>query len=406
MLRHYNNHSRKYIRVTCDSPSGAFGCMIENSNALFNKINNNPEEFLISNGLTIDDLNKISACKLFFSTSAYHEEITKLEQILNTRSFTFEELNLESVKGKYTCTITSKGFPFEINGNTTYYLHLIFINKCNSDLLEVEDVSINFDKFVTDIVPFISKLHDNDIIHRDIKPENILNCSSSYKLIDFGLICRVDDDKCIQYLAGTPLYIAPYITKHYNERENSYKPSNLLAILNELNKPINSYRIIEFLKRNDWFALGLTITKLFELNKFNISMTEQIKEGILYLCDIRNNYSGYTTENIVDKFKQETRLQRSYRRLTQQPRTIKPQLLIPSRLPRIDSSINVSSQIRDTPVAKKTLTPLELLIEKKTNIEQAIEKEQNETKQNNLKRILMNINMDIAVARLTHLKKK
>jgi hypothetical protein len=128
MLRH---NSRGYIHVTCNSPSGAYGCMIENKNPLFKIIEDSPGSFVISNDLTINDFKNISACKLFFDTGAYDREITKIQQILNTRSFTLGELNLKSIKGDlFTCTIKSNGLPFKIKDNITEYLHLIFINKC------------------------------------------------------------------------------------------------------------------------------------------------------------------------------------------------------------------------------------------------------------------------------------
>jgi serine/threonine protein kinase len=217
-----------------------------------------------------------------------------------------------------------------------------------------------------------------------------LDCSSSYKLIDFGLICDIEDNRCIHQLVGTPLYIAPYITMHHRLEDRSYK-SDILNSLKKSTEPINIHRIIVYLKRNDWYALGLTITELFELNKFTTTMTPEIKNGILYLCDIINDYSGYTTENILKQFNLPPLLRRS----------------------SASRSRQASARSQSMSTTQQVVYSIELLMQRKKKIEQDIEKEQiKETKKNNLKRILMNINMDIAEAeaeakaKLTHLKKK
>ena len=62
----------------------------------------------------------------------------------------------------------------------------------------------------------VQHCHDHGIIHRDLKPANVLlveeGDSVSYKISDFGLAKRLDDDKGLTKtgeIMGTPAYMAP-----------------------------------------------------------------------------------------------------------------------------------------------------------------------------------------------------
>jgi serine/threonine-protein kinase len=60
----------------------------------------------------------------------------------------------------------------------------------------------------------LAEAHRGGLIHRDIKPANILLCerglqSDVAKVVDFGLVQRLDIDGAPTGLAGTPGYIAP-----------------------------------------------------------------------------------------------------------------------------------------------------------------------------------------------------
>lgn len=69
---------------------------------------------------------------------------------------------------------------------------------------------------IDQLLDAIFYLHEKGICHRDIKPENILFTEGNHKnvkLIDFGLACKMqgNEEKKFNFLAGSPLYIAPEI---------------------------------------------------------------------------------------------------------------------------------------------------------------------------------------------------
>ena len=59
-------------------------------------------------------------------------------------------------------------------------------------------------------------MHSIGIVHRDLKLENIMFLDKNYKtvkIIDFGLSCKMKDEKKLHEVLGTPLYIAPEVLK-------------------------------------------------------------------------------------------------------------------------------------------------------------------------------------------------
>jgi len=74
------------------------------------------------------------------------------------------------------------------------------------------------------VVQAIAFCHAKNICHRDLKPENILFESENeedgeIKIIDFGLSCKLNDNKNLKTVLGTPYYMAPEVLKgKYNEK--------------------------------------------------------------------------------------------------------------------------------------------------------------------------------------------
>lgn len=71
----------------------------------------------------------------------------------------------------------------------------------------------------------INYLHLQEIVHRDLKPENILLQSErddvlDLKISDLGFASKVDREKGLELVLGTPLYMAPELVKQqkYNEK--------------------------------------------------------------------------------------------------------------------------------------------------------------------------------------------
>ena len=71
----------------------------------------------------------------------------------------------------------------------------------------------------------INYMHQKNITHRDLKPENILleykqNDRLEIKISDFGFSCFFDPKTGLDFVLGSPMYMAPEIIKgqKYNEK--------------------------------------------------------------------------------------------------------------------------------------------------------------------------------------------
>ena len=75
------------------------------------------------------------------------------------------------------------------------------------------------------IMSVIQTCQSVSIVHRDLEPENVLivdkdeNGFPIIKVIDFGLSTFTQPDEVLHELVGTPLYIAPEVTRHAYGKE-------------------------------------------------------------------------------------------------------------------------------------------------------------------------------------------
>ena len=94
--------------------------------------------------------------------------------------------------------------------------------------------------FAKQLVTALKTFNQGNIVHFDIKPLNILLFPNlEIKLIDFGLLKKLDDSKTKKYISGgTPGYVTPEYYYNYKSKE-----------------PMDD----ESLKKQDYFAVGATI---------------------------------------------------------------------------------------------------------------------------------------------------
>ncbi|VDP02270.1 unnamed protein product [Heligmosomoides polygyrus] len=82
------------------------------------------------------------------------------------------------------------------------------------DMLMSEEEARNY---TVQILLGIAYMHSKQFVHLDLKPENILlksKNSTELKIIDFGLARKLDPDKTVKLLFGTPEFCAPEVVNH------------------------------------------------------------------------------------------------------------------------------------------------------------------------------------------------
>lgn len=316
--------------IVCDTPGGSYGCFIKDGTQLYNtygtRLRTVYDQDMQSHNLVNLDFLKGIGFKIFYSHDLYLQELYILQDLIR-KGFTYEELNLTSVKIEdkdvYGINIPySNEIPLKIPYLNLSYIdknqgiNIIFSNICTTDLYEVTAISINYNRFIQDIVPFIIKLHSKDFIHKDIKPDNILLCGDKYKLIDFGLTCHMTNIQCLGTRLVTYKYSLPYPTI-ITQQEIKDTDRYLTSIINEskfqkvlrtihnklkqnmIQLPItNIYNKITW-TRNDWYALAITILELLALNKFQTPDIDQILNDVDFLS---SPASVETNEAIINHF--------------------------------------------------------------------------------------------------------
>uniref|UniRef100_UPI0035902882 LOW QUALITY PROTEIN: myosin light chain kinase, smooth muscle-like n=1 Tax=Myxine glutinosa TaxID=7769 RepID=UPI0035902882 len=72
-------------------------------------------------------------------------------------------------------------------------------------------------KYMRQIVEGVRFVHEQGIVHLDLKPENIMcvnKTGTSIKLIDFGLARRLENNKSLKVMFGTPEFVAPEVINY------------------------------------------------------------------------------------------------------------------------------------------------------------------------------------------------
>jgi serine/threonine protein kinase len=81
----------------------------------------------------------------------------------------------------------------------------------DNSLKEKETISVGLE-----ILRGLAQLHSKRIIHRDLKTENILYKQGVWKLSDFGIAIKLDEQEVTGTILGTPYYLAPEILRNEN----------------------------------------------------------------------------------------------------------------------------------------------------------------------------------------------
>lgn len=112
--------------------------------------------------------------------------------------------------------------------NDSFYLCMEFVSGGDLFDLITDKVKFNEDEaawMMYDLSQALVYLHSRNIVHRDVKPENLLcepipkeeqykfgpSKQMRFKLADFGLAIKIDKQKPLMTVCGTPTYVAPEI---------------------------------------------------------------------------------------------------------------------------------------------------------------------------------------------------
>lgn len=94
-------------------------------------------------------------------------------------------------------------------------------------------------------------LRKNNLIHRDMKPHNILlSLSGNVKIADFGFVASTNDNKLMDTLCGSPIYMAPEILKYnkYDEKVDLWSVGIILFEMLTGKPPFTANNHIQLLR--------------------------------------------------------------------------------------------------------------------------------------------------------------
>lgn len=312
------------------------GYRIELESSKLNKSDEKTTSYPIEN--TASFLNAfagLDAFKLFFvAKNATETVVDKVQRDFNLE-INMLRLTKDSaryavtpVDGYIACTLTHKAdssYYIMIEGKPVTTLHLLFLKQC-TPVNNLARGTIDFRKFVGDMMKHIIQLHSNGITHRDIKPDNIVLCDRlKYTLIDFGGATRM---KIGSYrdVFGTSIYMSPMVYWFYKKQKGSYTSqvqelrmmySNLLGTMDlrildiyeyvtsdeiAYNPNMTSYNN-ELLIRNDFYGLGITILNMYFAGLFyNAPDIQNLASGVVYLCDMNGDLDRMTELYVLNVF--------------------------------------------------------------------------------------------------------
>jgi len=329
--------------LTCKNAigEGGFGCFINNTKTNFASVLENSEiqfEYNNKDILDVQDVNNPRELiinkfknneigfKIFFKSDYYNEELKNLNLLIdkvpaciehyttlsifdnNVFGFILKHIPTPITKHTPTPTSTSKiiNFRYKTNGRdiNSDEIYVIMYKICEGDTTFKH--KFDPDKFMKDITPLMSALHQNGFAHMDLKKENILYCKKCtlplstdfcYKVTDFNIV-RIDNITDVKEInkrtgpnfIGTPTLTLTLLGGEIDEYlqglfQNAYMTyySNLAKINNDIIK--HYYEIISknniiaansfIYKKSDEYAIALTLLELLALSGVKSTSTPE-----------------------------------------------------------------------------------------------------------------------------------
>ena len=132
------------------------------------------------------------------------------------------------------CMITSfadKIDDIDVNCIVTEMIDGYVISKLPDELKTEEENNI----FLRDMFTALNAIHREGIIHRDIKPPNIMRKNDGgYKLIDFGTMCELNNEKKCKYEETSNRYVPLEIHEKKDEIYDTYSRDIYALLLTSL----------------------------------------------------------------------------------------------------------------------------------------------------------------------------
>ena len=188
----------------------------------------------------------------------------------NKRNYAIKEVSVDNIKNIKDNIKREFNLMKKLNHPNIVKLHNVILDNKYDNIYLVLDYYKNGDlskfldkrplkelysqKYMIQLKDGLEYLYNNNIIHRDLKPQNILlNECYDLKIADFGFARYFDNDNLIQTLCGSPMYMAPEISrkKKYDTKSDLWSVGIILYEMLTGVPPFKAKNLIDLLKKID-----------------------------------------------------------------------------------------------------------------------------------------------------------